>query len=223
MEPPSSGDADSLKDAKYAVLRSMSDADPKHYVRGQYDGYRDVRGVDPKSQTETYAALRLEIDNWRWAGVPFFIRAGKRLPVKQTEVRLIFKHPPTVAFLPAGSRRPEPGQIVIKIDPSTGFQFVLDALRADRKHAAAVHLDMEFAQEGGEGATPYEVLLHAAMLGHSTAFTRQDSVEESWRVLTPLLERPPKIIPYAQGSWGPEPADKLVTGHASWKKPWTGS
>jgi glucose-6-phosphate 1-dehydrogenase len=220
MEPPASGGPESLKDAKYAVLRSMSDADPRHYLRGQYEGYRDVPGVDPKSQTETYAALRLEIDNWRWAGVPFFIRTGKRLAVKQTEVRLIFKHPPTVAFLPTGSRRPEPGQIVIKIDPSTGFQFVLDALRADRKHASDVHLNLEFAQEGGEGATPYEVLLHAAMLGHSTAFTRQDSVEESWRVLTPLLEHPPKVISYAQGSWGPEPAEKLPNGYGGWRKPW---
>jgi glucose-6-phosphate 1-dehydrogenase len=220
MEPPASGDADSLKDAKFAVLRSMKDADPKHYVRGQYEGYLDVPGVDPKSQTETYAALRLEIDNWRWAGIPFFIRTGKRLPLKQTEVRLIFKHPPTVAFLPSGSRRPEPGQIVIKIDPSTGFQFVLDALRADRQHASDVHLNLEFAHEGGEGATPYEVLLHAAMQGHSTAFTRQDSVEESWRVVAPLLEHPPEVIPYAQGSWGPEPAQKLVTGYSGWKKPW---
>ena len=130
---------------------------------------------DPKSQTETYAALRLEIDNWRWAGVPFFIRTGKRMPSKQTEVRLVFKYPPKLAFIPNGSRHPEPSQIVIKIDPSTGVQMILDAQRADRKATSGIHLDMEFANEGGEAATPYEVLLHAAIIGDASMFTRQDS------------------------------------------------
>ncbi len=163
MEPPAGGDADTLKTAKYSVLRSMADADPNRYVRGQYEGYRDIHGCEKNSNTETYAALRLEIDNWRWAGVPFFIRTGKRLPSKQTEVRLVFKHPPKLAFIPSGSRHPEPSQIVIKIDPSTGIQMILDAHRADRKGTSDIHLDMEFANEGGEAATPYEVLLHAAI------------------------------------------------------------
>ena len=100
--------------------------------------------------------------------MPFFIRTGKRMPSKQTEVRLVFKHPPKLAFIPSGSRRPEPSQIVIKIDPGTGIQMILDAQRADRKGAADIHLDMEFAQEGGEAATPYEVLLHAAIVGDAT-------------------------------------------------------
>jgi glucose-6-phosphate 1-dehydrogenase len=220
MEPPAGGDADTLKTAKYGVLRSMHDADPTHYVRGQYDGYRDIPGVAPDSQTETYAALRLEIDNWRWAGVPFFIRTGKRMPSKQTEVRLVFKHPPKLAFIPTSSRRPEPNQIVIKIDPSTGIQMILDAQRADRKGAADIHLDMEFSQEGGEAATPYEVLLHAAIVGDATAFTRQDSVEESWRVIQPLLDNPPPVIRYAPGSWGPAEAEKLLNGYGGWRKPW---
>ncbi len=220
MEPPAGGDADTLKTAKYSVLRGMANADPAHYVRGQYEGYADIPGVAKGSTTETYAALRLEIDNWRWSGVPFFIRTGKRLPSKQTEVRLVFKHPPKLAFIPNGSRRPEPSQIVIKIDPSTGIQMVLDAQRADRKGAADIHLDMEFAQEGGEAATPYEVLLHAAIVGDASAFTRQDSIEESWRVLMPLLDDPPAVIPYAQDSWGPAQADKLLNGYGGWRKPW---
>ena len=220
MEPPAGGDADTLKTAKYSVLRSMADADPGHYVRGQYQGYREIAGVAKNSKTETYAALRLEIDNWRWAGVPFFIRTGKRMPSKQTEVRLVFHHPPKLAFIPSGSRRPEPSQIVIKIDPSTGLQMILDAQRADRKGAADIHLDMEFAKEGGEAATPYEVLLHAAIVGDATAFTRQDSVEESWRVVQPLLDNPPKVIMYEQDSWGPPQADKLLTGYGGWRKPW---
>jgi glucose-6-phosphate 1-dehydrogenase len=220
MEPPAGGDADTLKTAKYSVLRSMADADPSRYVRGQYKGYRDIPGVAKNSTTETFAALRLEIDNWRWAGVPFFIRTGKRMPTKQTEVRLVFKHPPRLAFIPSGARRPEPSQIVIKIDPGTGVQMILDALRADRKGAADIHLNMEFAKEGGEGATPYEVLLHAAIVGDATAFTRQDSVEESWRVVQPLLDDPSDLIPYEQDSWGPAEADKLISHSGGWRKPW---
>jgi glucose-6-phosphate 1-dehydrogenase len=220
MEPPAGGDADTLKTAKFSVLRSMADADPAHYVRGQYRGYKEIPGVAKSSKTETYAALRLDIDNWRWSGVPFFIRTGKRLPSKQTEVRLVFKHPPKLAFIPSGSRHPEPSQIVIKIDPSTGIQMILDAQRADRKAPSDIHLDMEFAQEGGEAATPYEVLLHAAIVGDASAFTRQDSVEESWRVVAPLLDAPPKLIPYAQGSWGPAQAEKLLNGYGGWRKPW---
>jgi glucose-6-phosphate 1-dehydrogenase len=142
------------------------------------------------------------------------------MPVKQTEVRLVFRRPPAVAFLSSGSRPPEPSQIVIKIDPGTGVQMVLDAMRADRKHISDIHLDMEFAQEGGEAATPYEVLLHAALVGDATAFTRQDSIEESWRVLAPVLDSPPAVLPYAQGSWGPDAAEKLLNGHGGWRKPW---
>ena len=220
MEPPAGGDAKTLKDAKYAVFRSMPDADPKHYVRGQYDGYLKVDGVAKDSTTETYAALRLEVDNWRWAGVPFFIRTGKRLPAKQTEVRLVFKHPPKVAFIPMHGRRPAPNQIVIRLDPGTGVQMILDAQRADKPGAHDVHLDLNFATQGGEAPTPYEVLLHAALIGDSTPFTRQDSVEESWRVMQPLLDSPPAPITYAQGSWGPAEGDKLCNGLGGWQKPW---
>jgi glucose-6-phosphate 1-dehydrogenase len=220
MEPPAGDDPNTLKDAKYAVFRSMKDADPSRYVRGQYDGYREVDGVAADSQTETYAALRLEIDNWRWAGVPFFIRTGKQLAARQTEVRLVFRHPPKLAFIPSLSRRPEPSQIVFKIDPGTGIQMILDAHRADSRGPRAIHLDMEFADEGGEDATPYEVLLEAAMQGDSTAFTRQDSVEECWRVVQPLLDDPPAVASYEKGSWGPVEAQRLVNGYGGWHGPW---
>jgi len=220
MEAPAGGDAETLKDAKFAVLRSIVDAEPKHYVRGQYEGYLSVDGVAPGSQTETYAAVRLEVDNWRWSGVPFFIRTGKRMPVKQTEVRLIFKHPPKLAFIPMHGRHPEPDQIVIRIDPGTGIQMIFDAQRADEPGAHAIHLDMDFASQGGEAATPYEVLLHAALVGDATAFTRQDSVEESWRILQPLLDSPPPVVPYAVDTWGPVEGERLCAGFAGWKKPW---
>jgi glucose-6-phosphate 1-dehydrogenase len=219
MEPPSGGDPATLKDNMVALFRAVAEASPEHYVRGQYDGYLDIEGVAPDSTTETYAALRLEIDNWRWSGVPFFIRTGKLLPVTQTEVRLAFKHPPKLGFV-ALAGKAEPDQFVIKLDPSTGVQVTLDALRADSATAQAITLDMEFADEGGEGATPYEVLLHAAMVGQSTRFTRQDGVEETWRIMQPLLDAPPLVQPYAPGSWGPEAADALLAGHGRWYGPW---
>jgi glucose-6-phosphate 1-dehydrogenase len=220
MEPPTGRDPSALKDAMYAVFRAMPDADPAHYVRGQYDGYREVAGVANDSTTETFAALRLEIENWRWSGVPFFIRAGKSLPVSQTELRIVFHHPPRLGFFPRGTRRPEPDQIVIKIDPGTGIRIGLDAQRAGAAKPEAIHLDMEFAEEGGEAPTPYEVLLHAAMVGQSTRFIREDSVEETWRILQPLLDSPPPVHGYPKGSWGPAEADKLVAGHGCWHEPW---
>jgi glucose-6-phosphate 1-dehydrogenase len=221
-EPPAAADPDTLKDAKVSVLKSMPAAEPKYYVRGQYDGYHTIDGVAPDSTTETFAALRLTVDNWRWAGVPFLIRAGKSLPVRETEVRLVFHHPPRLGFIKHASRRPEPSQVVFRIDPSTGVQIVLDAHRADRKAASPVHLDVEFAEEGGEDPTPYENLLEAAIAGNSTLFTRQDMVEESWRIVQPLLDHPPKPIPYKPGSWGPSQADKLAEDWGGWHKPWTG-
>ncbi|HWD85119.1 MAG TPA: glucose-6-phosphate dehydrogenase [Solirubrobacteraceae bacterium] len=220
MEPPAAGDPSTLKDAKVAVFRSMPQADPQHYVRGQYDGYRRIDGVASDSETETFAALRLEVDNWRWAGVPFFIRTGKRMPTKQTEVRLVFKHPPRLGFIPHSSRRPEPSQLVVKIDPETGVQMILDARRAGSPDARAIHLDMHFAQEGGEGDTPYEVLLRAAICGDSTSFTRQDGIEESWRIVQPLLDSPPDVHTYAPGSWGPDEAQRLPSASGGWRGPW---
>ena len=222
MEVPSSVEADTLKDAQVALFRAIADADPAHYVRGQYDGYRDIDGVAPDSQTETYAALRLEIDNWRWAGVPFFIRTGKRLPATQTELRLVFKHPPRLGFWDR-SHRPDPNQLVVKLDPATGVRLIVDARRARENVPEPISLDMEFEEEGGEGAAPYEVLLHAAMIGDSKRFTRQDGVEEAWRIMQPLLDAPPAVHSYAPDSWGPKAADKLVAGHGRWHKPWIAS
>jgi len=219
MEVPSRREPSAIKDAMVALFNAVADADPAHYVRGQYDGYLDIEGVQPNSTTETYAALRLEIENWRWAGVPFFIRTGKRLPATQTELRLVFKHAPNLGFklrlVP-----PEPNQIVVRLDPTTGIRLVVDAHRADVEGTSSIELDMEFAEEGGEGATPYEVLLQAAMVGNSTRFTRQDGVEETWRIMQPLLDKPSKIHGYKPGSWGPKAADKLVAEHGGWHGPW---
>jgi glucose-6-phosphate 1-dehydrogenase len=222
MEPPAGGDSKTIQDSKVATFRAIPEADPASYVRGQYEGYLDIDGVAPDSSTETYAALRLDVENWRWAGVPFFIRAGKRLPVTQTELRFVFKHAPRLGFH-LFERRPEPNQIVFKLDPSTGVRVVLDAHRADAAAAAPIVFDAEFAEMGGEGATPYEVLLRAAMVGDSMRFTRQDGIEQAWRIMQPLLDHPPPVHTYAPGSWGPKEADKLVAGHGRWHEPWIGS
>jgi glucose-6-phosphate 1-dehydrogenase len=221
MELPSRRDPKAIKDAQAALFHAVVEADPAHYVRGQHDGYLDIDGVAPDSTTETYAALRLEIENWRWSGVPFFIRTGKHLPMTQTELRLVFKHPPKLGF--GFAERPEPNQLVVRLDPSTGIKLVVDAHRADRAGPSQIGLDMEFAEEGGEGPTPYEVLLDAAMVGDSTRFTRQDGVEETWRVMQPLLDQPPPVHRYAPGSWGPEAAEQLVVGHSPWHEPWSTS
>ena len=222
MEAPARKDAQTMKDAQVSLFRAVTEADPAHYVRGQYDGYRKTDGVAPDSTTETYAALRLDIENWRWAGVPFFLRTGKHLAITQTELRLIFRHPPRLGFSALG-RDAEPNQVVVRLDPSTGIRLVVEAHRSDAPGAEPITLDMEFASQGGEGPTPYEVLLHAALIGDSTPFIRQDAVEETWRVMQPLLDAPPPIHPYAQGSWGPDAADELVAGHGRWHEPWVTS
>ena len=220
MEAPAGGDPETMRSAMTAVFRAVRTADPARYVRGQYDGYRSIEGVAADSTTETYTALALEIENWRWSGVPFFIRAGKCLPVTQTELRLVFKRSPRLGF---GLRTSDSqtDHLVIRLDPSTGLRLDLMAQRADTGKPDAVSLDMRFADAGGEAPTPYEVLLHAAMAGRSVRFVRQDSVEEAWRIMQPLIDAPPPVQPYAPGSWGPSAADALVGANGGWPDPWT--
>jgi glucose-6-phosphate 1-dehydrogenase len=220
MEAPAGGDPETLRTAITTVFKSIRTADPGRYVRGQYDGYRAIDGVAPGSDTETYAALVLEIENWRWSGVPFLIRTGKRLPIHQTEIRLVFRPSPVLGF---GLRheRSEPDQLVIRMDPDTGVQLILNAKRADAPMPDSVSVDMRFADEGGEGATPYEVLLEAAMAGRSVRFARQDGVEEAWRVFGSLISTPPPVLPYAPASWGPEAAAALAAPYGGWRSPWT--
>jgi glucose-6-phosphate 1-dehydrogenase len=222
MEAPAGRDPSTLKDFLHSAFRAMPDADPASYVRGQYMGYRNIDGVAEESDTETFAAMQLNVENWRWDDVPFFIRTGKHLPITQTELRLTFRRPPHLGFH-ISKRKPEPDQIVVKLDPTTGIRMLLEAQRGDDAVPEQINLDMEFSKEGGEGATPYEVLLHAAMQGNSTRFTRQDGVEEAWRVMQPLLDNPSPVLPYEKGSWGPDAANRLLAGHGRWHAPWVNS
>jgi glucose-6-phosphate 1-dehydrogenase len=223
MEQPAGRDERSLKDAMFSVFSAMPKADPTQYVRGQYEGYRKIKGVAKGSSTETFAAMGLEIDNWRWSGVPFFIRTGKLMPVTQWELRLVFKEPPRLGYGTRDRKRPPSDELVVRLHPTTGIRLLVDAQRSDSADPEQINLDMEFAEQGGEGPTPYEVLLHAAMLGDSTRFTRQDNIEETWRICGPLIQKPPRIQPYKPGSWGPKGADRLVKDFGGWRDPWTGS
>ena len=220
MEPPTGHGMDIINNRKRDVFVAMAEADPSQYVRGQYRGYLDVDGVAPDSQTETFCAMRLEIDNWRWSGVPFFIRAGKALPVTVTEVRVVFNTTPWLGFVPKDSPRPEPNQLVLRIGPKPGARLRMQAKDAEKHALRSVQLDMEFATMGGEGPTPYEVLLDAAIHGNASSFARQDAVEETWRVVQPLLDSPPSVELYEPGTWGPASADELTRDYGGWRNPW---
>ncbi|MGI8870614.1 MAG: glucose-6-phosphate dehydrogenase [Mycobacteriales bacterium] len=217
MEPPADASGEGLRDKKVEVFKAMPAAEPGHYVRGQYDGYTEVPGVATGSATETFAALRLQIDNWRWAGVPIFLRAGKALPARVTEVRLLLHRTPRLAFLPTATQV-EPNQIVLRIDPGPGMRVQI-AARGDDSWRP-VHLDTSFTQELGEPLEPYERLLHAALLGEPQLFAREDSAEQTWRILQPLLDDVPPIRAYRRGTWGPAEAESLLRGHQRWQRPW---
>ena len=217
MEPPVGSGDDDLNDKKAEVFRAMPALDPERCVRGQYRGYTDVAGVAKDSTTETYVALKTEIDNWRWAGVPIFLRAGKALPERVTEVRMFLHHVPGFSFLP-NRRPPEPNQIVLRIDPDPGMRLQLSAQLGDSWQD--VHLDSSFAEDLGEAVRPYERLIYAAFNGDRQFFAREDAIEETWRVVQPVLDKPGRIHHYDQGSWGPEAAQSLLRGHRSWQLPW---
>jgi glucose-6-phosphate 1-dehydrogenase len=217
-ESPSAADADSIRDKRLEVFRAMPPADPQRYVRGQYDGYLSVPGVRPGSQTETFAALRLDIDNWRWSGVPFFIRAGKELPVRATEVRIIFRPPPRMVFV---SHTPHPNEFIVRIDPTPGADLVVEAKGPDPEGSLRrIDLSLIFAAELGDPPEPYERLLGDLLQGDGRLFVREDSEEETWRIVQPLLDAPPPVEPYARGSWGPAAAKTLLAGHPRWREPW---
>jgi glucose-6-phosphate 1-dehydrogenase len=132
----------------------------------------------------------------------------------------VFKPPPRLGFQTREAPAPQPDQLVIRVDPKTGIRLLVEAKRAEAIRPEQINLDMTFAEEGGEGPTPYEVLLHSAMIGDSSRFTRQDGVEEAWRVMQPLLDSPPPVHEYAKGSWGPEAADALPAELGGWRGPW---
>ncbi|HEX6153560.1 MAG TPA: glucose-6-phosphate dehydrogenase [Solirubrobacterales bacterium] len=218
MEPPAGNHPDSVRDKKLEFFKAMRAADPERYVRGQYEGYLDVKDVAADSTTETFAAVELEVDNWRWSGVPFFIRAGKCMPVKSSEVTVFFKRPPRLGVGPG--KTPEPNQMTIRIEPKAGARIRLYAKQAGEEAFQAADLEVLFEKVPGEDPEPYERLLGDAIVGEHGLFTRQSSIEETWRVVQPLLDAPGPVHPYERGTWGPKEAEKLTRGTGQWSQPW---
>jgi glucose-6-phosphate 1-dehydrogenase len=218
MEPPAGNYADSIRDKKLEMFRAVRTADPKRYVRGQYEGFLGVDEVAPDSTTETFAAVELAIDNWRWSGIPFFIRAGKCMPVKASEVNVVFKRPPRLGIGPG--KLPEPNQLTVRIEPKPGSRIRLFAKQAGEEAFEPADLQVLFEKVPGEDPEPYERLLGDALAGQAQLFTRQDTVEETWRIVQPLLDEPGPVHPYEQGTWGPKDADNLTRGLCQWHDPW---
>jgi glucose-6-phosphate 1-dehydrogenase len=217
MEPPAGG-TDAIADRRLDVLRAIPDADPANSVRGQYEGYLDEEGVGPGSETETFAALRLRIDNWRWAGVPFLIRAGKALQTDVTEVHVLFRRPPPILMGDHTEEVHHHNHISIRIGKDAGASIGVLVKDPSSESAAPVHLDVSF-QELGKSRGPYERLLGDALIGDPTLFPRQDVVEELWRIVQPLLDAPPAVETYAKGSWGPKSAADLAEPYGGWRAP----
>lgn len=218
MEPPSGNHPDSVRDKKVELFRAIRPADPERYVRGQYDGFLEVENVAPDSTTETFAAVELAIDNWRWSGVPFFIRAGKNMPVKASEVNVVFRRPPRLGV--GKGKLPEPNQMTVRIEPTPGARTRMWAKKAGVEEVEPADLEVLFEKVPGEDPEPYERLLGDALAGRHQLFTREDAVEETWRIVQPLLDQPGPVHPYEPGTWGPQQADALTRGISQWFEPW---
>jgi glucose-6-phosphate 1-dehydrogenase len=220
MEPPSAGpgDADSIRDRKTDLFRAMPGARPDRLVRGQYAGYRDIEGVAADSTTETFVALALEVDSWRWSGVPFFIRAGKEMAVTSTEVRIIFQRPPRLGI--GGQMVPDPDELVLRIKPEPGAELCVLAKKGGAEELQRVHLDLLFGEQVGAQPEAYERLLQDAIHGDPKQFPNQDAIEETWRIVQPLIDEPCGLDTYEPGSWGPQSAEALPTHNGGWRRPW---
>jgi glucose-6-phosphate 1-dehydrogenase len=217
MDPPVSTDADALRDEVVKVLKAARPIDPHSVVRGQYDGYRHEDGVALDSEVETFVALELWIDSWRWAGVPFLVRAGKRLARTVTEAVVEFRAPPQALF--AGTECfPEPNQFRYQILPDETTQLVVQGKQpGEGLLSRSIALEVDRRQTLGPGPEAYERLLDDALDGEPRLFARQDAVEESWRIVDDVLRRPPRATTYAPGSWGPAGADDLARPHGGWR------
>jgi len=216
LEPPVNMEGEALRDEKVKVLRAVRPLSPAKVVRGQYTGYRKEPGVAADSQVETYAAMALAIDSWRWSGVPFYLRAGKRLPVTATEVVVDLRSPPANVFGDSGPE--QPNHVRFRVGPDVAI-----ALGAHTKKPGPVmtgrDVELFVAQQQGEDMDAYEVLISAALIGDTTHFAREDEVEAAWAVVDPVLHGLPPPFEYVPGSWGPPQAESLLEGPCGWHNP----
>ena len=222
MEPPVGPDSKFLQDEKAKVFSAMRPIDPGALVRGQYVGYRDEPGVAADSTVETFVAARLEIDSWRWAGVPWYVRCGKALTAAATEVVVEFKEPPSLLFDEAGGPAPQRNLVRFRLGSNDGVTFTLQA-KTPGQHLDSQNVDVavDFAAALGERRDAYERLLDDALAGLPRRFAREDVVEQTWRVVQPALDTPGPVNPYFRGSWGPSEADRILCGD-TWFTPSTG-
>ena len=222
MEPPSNMAPESIRDEKIKVLRSMRPLNPARTVRGQYEagtidgaavpGYRQEKDVSPDSETETFFAAEMEIDSWRWAGVPFYVRTGKRLPVRTTEIVVQFRRPPLCFFEGTDVKELPSDHLVIRVQPDEGIRFAFLAKKPGPE-ISVQPVSMEFAYSRSFMTSPpeaYERLLHDVMVGDHTLFMREDAAERAWVVVDPALSEPTPTCMYAAGTWGPREADQLI-------------
>jgi glucose-6-phosphate 1-dehydrogenase len=216
MEPPLAGDREALRDEKSKVLRAIRPLQVDQVVRGQYRGYRDEPGVERDSQVETYAALRFAIDSWRWSGVPFYVRAGKHLPVTATEVLVEFHRPPHLVFpeaMPAASN-----YLRFRLGPDTAIAI---GARAKRGGEVMVGEGIELLVQSQrpDDMSAYERLIGDALRGDSNLFAREDGVDAAWRIVDPILGDRTPVYEYDKGSWGPAEATYVLAGSARWYDP----
>lgn len=222
MEPPVAADADALRDEKAKVLRAVHPIDPATVVRGQYRGYRDEEGVAGDSDVETFVALRMEIDSWRWAGVPFFARAGKNLASAATEALVEFKSVPRLLFADHECPSPHPNHLRFRFGRDDGVTLSLETKEpGDRLVSRTIDLRVSYPDALGARAEAYERLLEDALEGDARRFARTDTVEEEWRIVEPVLHDAPPVIEYEPGSWGPGEADRVVAEIGGWHEPET--
>ena len=208
MEPPISSDASAMRDETTKVFKAIRPLNPDTVVRGQVEGYRDEPGVNPESDVETYAAMRFEIDSWRWAGVPVYVRAGKSLKQTVTEAVIEFNQPPRMLFAEDGCT-PKPNRLVFQMKPNESITLNLQAKASGMKMVSRdVDLAVDSHQSFGDGPSAYERLIADAIIGDERLFARQDGVEEAWRIIQPILKPTRYVIPYPAGSWGPIAAEK---------------
>lgn len=218
MEPPAGSGPDPLRDEKVKVFRTMRPLASEDLVRGQYAGYREESGVAPDSDVETYAAVRLFIDSWRWAGVPWYLRAGKSLAETVTETWIEFKAPPQRLF--ADTLEPAGRANYIRFRFAPESQIALAARVKEPGNAFVGHQrELYLCNEHPGEEAPYERLLGDALVGNGMLFTREDGVEAAWAVVEPVLERHGPVKQYEPGSWGPAQAEALVSAHGGWRNP----
>jgi glucose-6-phosphate 1-dehydrogenase len=214
MEPPVRTDSESVRDEKVKVLRAIPPLEPKNVVRGQFRGYRDETGVAPNSQVETFAALQLEIDSWRWRGVPFYIRAGKSLPVTCTEVLVQLHEPPTMYR----GLDLKPNYCRFRISPDVTLAFCVNVLAPAEDTDETVEL-LASHHPGADEMDAYERVLGDAMAGDASLFAREDYVEEAWRIVDPVLKASTPVYEYEPNSWGPREVDQKVLPAGGWYNP----